>query len=166
MSADNQQERLNNYISGFVDGEGSFHIAIQRSPNLTFGYQLLPEFHVSQSTDRDTVLKLILDRWKCGYIKANFRGHDNNLVYVVRNRSDLLNVVIPFFRKYPILSAKQTDFEKFAYIIEQMHLRKHLDKHRFIEMVKIAFSMNGSGRYRKFNKNEIIDYLESSETTR
>src|SRR5262245_32651267 len=123
MSADNQQERLNNYISGFVDGEGSFHIAIQKSPSLTFGYQLLPEFHVSQSIERATVLELIKDVWKCGYIKPNFRNHDNNLVYVVRNRTHLLQIVIPFFRKYPLLSDKQKDFEKFAYVVEQMRDR-------------------------------------------
>src|SRR4051794_26226392 len=30
--ADNQQERLDAYIAGFVDGEGSFHVAVQRNP--------------------------------------------------------------------------------------------------------------------------------------
>ncbi len=166
MSADNQQERLNNYISGFVDGEGSFHIAIQRSPNLKFGYQLLPESHVSQSIERITVLELIKDLWKCGYIKVNFKNHDNNMVYVVRNRIDLFNIVIPFFHSYPLLLSKQKDFEKFAYVVVQMHQRNHFDKQKFINLMTIAFSMNGSGRYRKFNKTEILSYLESSETTR
>lgn len=165
MSADNQQERLNNYISGFVDGEGSFHVALQRAPSLKFGYQLLPEFHVSQSQDRITVLELICALWKCGYIKANFRGRDNNMVYVVRKKNDLLHTVIPFFRAHPLLSSKQKDFEKFAYIVEQMHLGNHLYKQGFIKLVRIAFSMNGSGKYRKFDITEILDYLESSETT-
>ena len=166
MSADNQQERLGNYIAGYTDGEGSFHIAIQKSPKLKFGYQLLPEFHISQSTDRILVIKLIKDLWKCGYIKANFKGHDNNMVLVVRNRQDLLNIVIPFFRKYPILSEKQKDFEKFSFIVEEMQKGHHLGKRYFIKMVKLAFSMNGSGKYRKFNVTDIINSLESSETTR
>ena len=29
---DNQQERLNDYLAGYVDGEGSFHVAVQRNP--------------------------------------------------------------------------------------------------------------------------------------
>ena len=41
MSADNQQERpdvwLGYYIAGFVDGEGSFHVAIQKSRNVKIG---------------------------------------------------------------------------------------------------------------------------------
>jgi hypothetical protein len=33
IGADNQQERLDAYISGYVDGEGSFHVAVQRNPS-------------------------------------------------------------------------------------------------------------------------------------
>ena len=40
MSADNQQERLDgNWISGFVDGEGCFHVAINKIPKMTLGWQ-------------------------------------------------------------------------------------------------------------------------------
>src|SRR5215216_3207268 len=32
ITPDNQQERLDDYLAGYVDGEGSFHVAIQRNP--------------------------------------------------------------------------------------------------------------------------------------
>lgn len=166
MSADNQQERLSYYISGYVDGEGSFHVAIQKVAHVKFGYQLLPEFHVSQSKDRPQVLQLIKKLWQCGYIKDNFRGKDNNLVYVVRNRNDLLNKVIPFFRKYPMLSEKQKDFKKFAAIVAAMHQGKHLQKQHFIRLLNLAVSMNGKGKYRKIILADILKNLESSETIR
>ena len=166
MSADNQQERLGNYIAGYTDGEGSFHIAVQKVSHVKYGYQLLPEFHISQSQDRMKVLKLIHNLWQCGYIKANFRGHDNNMVLVVRNRDDLMNKVIPFFRKYPLLSEKNKDFEKFAYIVSEMHKGNHLKKNNFIKLVRLAFSMNSKGRYRKMKLTTILNYLESSTTTR
>ena len=35
IGADNQQERLDAYLAGFVDGEGTFHVAIQRNPSTT-----------------------------------------------------------------------------------------------------------------------------------
>ncbi len=166
MSADNQQERLSYYISGYVDGEGSFHVAIQKVAHVKFGYQLLPEFHVSQSKDRPQVLELIKKLWQCGYIKDNFRGKDNNLVYVVRNRNDLLNKVIPFFRKYKMLSEKQKDFEVFASIVEAMQNGKHSDKKNFIHLLTQALSMNGKGKYRKIKLSDILKNLESSETIR
>ena len=43
MNADNQQERLGNYIAGYTDGEGSFHIAIQKVPHVKFGQELIAE---------------------------------------------------------------------------------------------------------------------------
>ena len=55
-SADNQQERLDDYLCGYVDGEGSFHVAIQRNPSTRFKWQLVPEFHVSQNPERASVL--------------------------------------------------------------------------------------------------------------
>ena len=50
--ADNQQERLDSYIAGYVDGEGSFSVSVQRNSSCRVGFQLIPEFHVSQNGDR------------------------------------------------------------------------------------------------------------------
>ena len=92
----NQQERLDPYIAGFVDGEGSFSVSIQRNPSCRVGWQLLPEFHVSQNPERRLVLDLIQRRLGCGRIRENHRGtRDNSLVLVVRRRTDLVRRVIP-----------------------------------------------------------------------
>src|ERR671928_12823 len=101
--ADNQQERLDGYIAGYVDGEGSFSVSVQRNATCRVGFQLVPEFHVSQNGDRAQVLELIRDRLGCGYIKPNSK-RDRALVLVVRNREDLLERVLPFFRRQPLLS--------------------------------------------------------------
>jgi LAGLIDADG endonuclease len=111
--AENQQERLDSYIAGYVDGEGSFSVSVQRNTSCRLGFQLIPEVHVSQNGDRAQVLELIRERLGCGYIKRNSR-RDRALVFVVRRRRDLLDRVIPFFERNPILSTKHADFEKFA----------------------------------------------------
>ncbi|HXN54453.1 MAG TPA: LAGLIDADG family homing endonuclease, partial [Mycoplasmatales bacterium] len=97
LSADNQQERSDSYISGFVDGEGSFHIAIQRAKHTCLGWQLIPEFHVSQNFDYAKILKFIKERFDCGYIKPNHARNvrDKSYAYVVRNRNHLLKKIIP-----------------------------------------------------------------------
>src|SRR5947208_12383645 len=70
----NQQERLDAYIAGYVDGEGSFHVAVQRNPSTRIGWQLVPEFHVSQNAERRQVLDLIKLRLGCGRIQENHRN--------------------------------------------------------------------------------------------
>ena len=165
--ADNQQERLDGYISGYVDGEGSFSVVVNRNPTCRLGYQLVPEFHVSQNGDRAQVLNLIQERLGgCGYIKRNGL-RDRALVYVVRRRADLLTEVIPFFESSPLLSAKQAEFEKFSMIVKAMALGHHRTRVGFRELLEIAISMNGNGRSRKHRWLEVIDSQpESSETVR
>jgi hypothetical protein len=163
--ADNQQERLDGYISGYVDGEGCFAVAVNRNPSCRSGYQLVPEFHVSQNGDRAQVLELIRRRFDgCGYIKPNGRK-DRALVYVVRRRQDLLARVIPFFERSPLLSSKQGDFEKFATIVRSMAVGHHRTPGGFSRLLDEALSMNGEGRYRSVRWKDVISsHPESSET--
>ena len=165
--ADNQQERLDGYIAGYVDGEGSFSVVVNRNPSCRTGYQLVPEFHVSQNGERAQVLVLIQERFGgCGYIKRNGR-HDDALVLVVRRREDLLKTVIPFFESCPLLSSKQAEFEKFASIVKAMAAGCHRSPEGFKGLLETAVSMNGNGRYRKNRWLEVIyGQPESSETVR
>ena len=165
--ADNQQERLDGYISGFVDGEGCFAVAVNRNPTCRSGYQLVPEFHVSQNGDRAQVLDVIRERFQgSGYIKSN-GTKDRALVYVVRRRQDLLEHVIPFFERSPLLSSKHEEFEKFATIVRSMALGQHRTFGGFSRLLDEALSMNGGGRFRSVRWRELISSgPESSETVR
>ena len=148
---DDQQERLDDYLAGYVDGEGSFHVAVQRNPSTTFGWQLVPEFHVSQNPERASVLLLLQARLGCGRIRPNARsgGRDKSLVFVVRNRKDLTEKVIPFFTRHPILSEKRFEFETFAAIVQAMALGEHRAEDGFRRLLGLALRMNGNGRYRR-----------------
>jgi LAGLIDADG endonuclease len=145
---------LDGYIAGYVDGEGSFSISIQRNPSCRIGLQLVPEFHVSQNGDRAQVLQLIRGRLGCGYAKPNSK-RDRALVFVVRDRRALLESVIPFFERVPLISTKHHDFEKFAKVVRAMAGGRHLSPTGFRELLEIALSMNGAGRYRRVPWSEI-----------
>jgi hypothetical protein len=153
--ADNQQERLDGYIAGYVDGEGSFSVSVQRNTSCRVGFQLVPEFHVSQNGDRAQVLEIIRQRLGCGYIKSNSK-RDRALVLVVRNRRDLLDRVIPFFERCPLLSTKHAEFERFARIVRSMALGSHRTQAGFEALLDEALSMNGSGQHRKVRWKELV----------
>jgi LAGLIDADG DNA endonuclease family protein len=153
--ADNQQERLDGYIAGYVDGEGSFSVSVQRIRTCRVGFQLVPEFHVSQNGERAQVLELIRVRLGCGYIKPNSK-RDRALVLVVRERRALLESVIPFFERVPLVSTKREDFEKFARIVKRMALGHHRTLAGFGELLELALSMNGGGRFRQVRWNELV----------
>jgi hypothetical protein len=165
QGADNQQERLDGYIAGYVDGEGSFSVTVNRNPTSRFKLQLVPEFHVSQNGDRREVLDLIQKRLDCGYIKRNGRK-DQVMVFVVRRRQDLIMRVIPFFERTPLISSKQKDFETFATVVRAMAAGEHLEELGFGQMLKLGLSMNGNGRFRQVRWQSLIGHSESSETVR
>jgi hypothetical protein len=172
MGAGNQQGRpdpnLAHYIAGFVDGEGSFHVAIQRNPSVRTKWQLVPEFHVSQHESSMEVLHLLRDSFSCGYVKPNHRGNPKDVTwaFVVRSRHDLTTKVIPFFREYRLRTAKKQDFDLFAEIVIGMCEGKHRTREGLAHLLKLAFSMNRSGKYRRESLNKILLDLEPSETER
>ena len=156
------------YIAGFVDGEGSFHIAFQRRSDLKFGWQAIPEFHVSQNYTSRSVLEEIKNFLTCGYVKNNDAAgkRDKTMVYVVRDRQDLLRKIIPFFEQSPLRTEKRNDSEVFRRIVLMLEGDQHLELEGFKEIVELAYSMNAGGRYRKRNKETILESLTSSETVR
>ena len=170
-SAVNQQERLRKeinpwYISGFNDGEGTFHVAFTKRPDLSRAWAIIPEFHINQDRGRAAVLYEIKRFFGCGQIRENHHGksNDQTLVYVVRKRADLLDTIIPFFERYPLRSQKQHDFEVFAKIVRAIDKNVHATHDGFCALVTQAFTMNYGGRYRK-RAIETILSSESSETT-
>ena len=171
LSADNQQERPDQvlnpwYIVGFVEGEGSFHIAFYKDQQMKQGIKVIPEFHVNQSYLRIKTLKEIQRYFDCGYIKVNHakRANDDTYVYVVRQRGDLKNKIIPFFEKHKLLSIKQKSFELFAEIVKMIVVGKHLTRSGIKRIISLAYQMNAKGKYRTRSKKELLSGLESSET--
>ena len=87
MSADNQQERLDSrWITGFVDGEGCFHVAINRLHEMTLGWQVLPEFRVVQHQRDEIILEKLKLFFSFGSIVIN---HGDRKEFRVRGLENL-----------------------------------------------------------------------------
>ena len=163
--ADNQQERLVflGWITGFVDGEGCFSLGLARQASRVnrvgykTGYQIQHEFAVTQGEKSLECLLELQAFFGVGSVLRNHRA-DNHREdvhrYVVRRRTDLLEVVIPFFRQYTLRSAKRHDFEKFAHCVEQMSLGTHLSPTGLADLLEIAGTMN-----HQKSRTEIIRIL-------
>ena len=148
---------LGSYLSGFADGEGSFCVYFSPRSRMTLGWEVRPSFSVGQNTSRPEVLNLFLQYFKCGSLRPN-RG-DNTVKFETRSLKPLLEVVIPHFRKYPLLSSKARDFEKFVTICNLLAQNAHLTRDGFIKIVDLAFEMNGFGA-RRYKKQYILDTIK------
>ena len=145
-SGENQQERLNPYwLVGFTDGEGCFSISIFRNKTLRSGFQIFPEFVLTQGARGLDALEKVQKFFGCGKIYENKRydNHRESLYrYCVRNKNDLITIICPFFNKYQLLTAKKNDFELFKKALEIIKDGNHLTESGFDEIQKIASKMN------------------------
>ena len=156
----NQQERLvkeisDDYLRGFVEGEGCFYIGIVRSSETLTHWQVVYFFKVSQNPSGRVVLEKLKEKLGCGYIKRNSLTDktDKSLAFVVRDLPSLSEKVIPFFKDM-LFTQKKDDFQKFSQVVVIVSLGKHLKKTGMKEILDVAYTMN-TGK-RKYSKEEIL----------
>ena len=160
--ADNQQERpgIEQWIVGFVDGEGCFSISVVRNPGCRLGWQVQHEFSVTQAASSRSALELLAEEFRCGTMIESTR-HDNHrevlLRFSVKRRSHLVERVVPFFEDHPLRTAKRLDFERFASVLRAMQTGAHLEEKGLRWIARETEHMNRRQRSR---------YLESSEAIR
>jgi hypothetical protein len=133
------------WIAGFVDGEGCFSISFVKNQTVKYGYQIFTEFVLTQGEKSIGALESVADFFKCGKIYRNNRrdNHREALYrYCVRSRADLQNIVVLFFRKHQLRTAKRIDFEIFAEVVDMMCDGKHLTNEGFLLIKEMAALTN------------------------
>jgi len=81
-------------------------------------------------------------------IKAYFEGAGTisqgkmDIIYRVTSVSQLINVIIPHFEKYPLLTQKLADFLLFKQVVNMLSRKEHLTKEGCQEIVNIKSLIN------------------------
>ena len=130
------------WIVGFVDGEGCFHVGINSHPEMTAGFQVLPEFTVVQHERDVQVLQALKAYFGCGVVRRN---NGDRMAYRVRGHEHLSKNIVPFFEKHLLKSRKRVDFIKFREIVNLMSRGDHLTREGVEKIRAIAEEMNRKG---------------------
>ncbi|MBU1000409.1 LAGLIDADG family homing endonuclease [Patescibacteria group bacterium] len=113
------------YIIGLTDGEGCFLVQIRTD------YRIVLRYFITQRFDNKELLDKVFEFFKIGYVYRKFQGNDKKkttFVYEVTKQDDIQNVIIPFFKEYPLEGVKQRSFERFARIAEIVKNRQDIRK--------------------------------------
>jgi hypothetical protein len=127
------------WLVGFIDGEGCFHIGINKNEGVKFGYHILPELTVVQHKRDINLLYQIRSFMKCGVVRRN---HDDQYCWRVRKLENLSEIILPFFETHTLKSKKSVEFRKFAKVVRLMKKGEHLKVEGFQKILKIASTMN------------------------
>ena len=97
----------------------------------------------------------------CGSIRPD--RSDRTLKWETRRLEDLLELVVPHFEAFPLLSGKRFDFHRFAAVCGLMAVRRaSVCVMVSIEIVELDRVMNPSGR-RRYDAEALLATLRQGE---
>ena len=127
------------WVVGFVDGEGCFHVGLNVHPEMSAGHQVLPEFTVVQHERDIQILHALKAFFGCGVVRSN---HGDRMAYRVRSKEHLLRKILPFFMAHPLKTKKNIDFLKFRDVLLLMETDGHLTREGLDAIRAIASEMH------------------------
>ena len=141
-----------NFISGIIDGDGSFFISFQANGSIKTG------FNITNDKASKPLLEGIKIRFK--NIGTINEGSKNELVYSVTGINQINNNLIPFIDENPIFSEKALHYEKFKHVSSILKNEQPLSYEKKLSIIEIAYNMNKKGKRRLMSKLEYIKLLK------
>jgi len=141
------------WVSGFVDGEGTFYVGINKNSTMTVGYQVLPEFRIVQHKKDIKLLYALKKYFGCGIVRVN---HDDKYELRIRSIEHINKNIIPHFDKFQLLTQKKFDFIKFKKIINLINQNQHITKNGLINIINIACKMNRQNKIKAIEIKKVI----------
>ena len=128
------------WVSGFIDGEGSFSLKIIKRPGYTLGWGVEPSFVVCLHAKDLPLLEKIQAFFGVGNISI---GNNNAVLYYVSSFLELTNVIIPHFERFPLITKKKADYLLFKSALEIIN-SKGPKKPLTLEYISKLISIKGA----------------------
>jgi len=133
-----------NWIAGFASGDGCFFVSIFKSNKNKIGYVIQLIFKITQHKKDKNLLELIAKFLNCG---AVYSHSENAYVFKVANFENIIKIIIPNFKLYPIQGTKQLDYQDFCKIAALIDKGKHLSPKGLTEILLIKNRMNTKRKF-------------------
>ena len=129
------------FVSGLIDGEGTFYISIRKDNEYNLGWQIGAEFQI-QLHKRDLNLLLQMQDFFSGTGSINISKTRQSVTYSVKSIKNITTIIIPHFLKYNLLTQKAADFILFNKIVRLINTKAHLTKEGLHQIINIKASLN------------------------
>lgn len=128
------------WVTGFADAESSFSIKLSKKSTLKSGWTVVPEFRIELHYRDILLLRRIKYYFGIGIISEY--ESSNKVVYSVQSLRDIVNVIIPHFDKYPLITQKHADYLLFRNVVMMMSQGEHLTAEGIQTIVNTRASLN------------------------
>ena len=105
------------YISGLVQADGSFHIAVDRNKSSKLGIRVTPKLILSQHISAKPFFKDLMNYLGVDHLTTN----KNEVQIVVNSLPQIKQKILPLLDLYPVRSGKFISYLKFKQVVEMMN---------------------------------------------
>lgn len=126
-----------NWLRGFVEAEGSFHVIVQKLKGNTWVSLI---FTLTQHSRDKVLMESLIEFLGCGRCSSASTRKEVN--FIVSTYSEISKIIIPLFQEYPLLGFKQKDFLDFVKVADLIKSKDHLTKEGLSIVMDIKNKMN------------------------
>lgn len=131
------------YVTGLADAESSFYIGFKRRNTNRTGWHLQPGFKIELHYKDAIICKRLLAFWGVGNFRIQEnKGRNSVALFVVESTQDLVNVIIPHFDKYKLVTKKRGDYELWKEIVFMIKNKEHLTMIGLRKIISLRASLN------------------------
>ena len=151
------------FLGGFVEGEGSMSVSISINKDFKYGVNIQPVFNVTQHKNGLETLNSFKELFGEGSIVQK-SGSPDIYIYTLKGYKKIIKEVIPFLETYVIpFSCKTEEYSIFKQIVLESSEGKQRNKDTLIELVKLAYTLQGKGKQRKRELSEILLIIDDKK---
>ena len=126
------------WITGFTDAEGSFQISVRKDTRQKINWRVGPAFQIKLHIKDISILEEIKNTLGVGTITKDKFNTANFNVWSIKE----LEVIIDHFDKFPLVTAKHSDYILFKKCFEIIKNREHLTKEGLIKILELKSYLN------------------------
>ncbi|MFY9484219.1 MAG: LAGLIDADG family homing endonuclease [Patescibacteria group bacterium] len=128
------------YVTGFIDGEGSFSVSIGKHQTLKRRISVSPEFEIELRADDRAILERVMVTIGCGKIydcSYDRYGWYPHIKYKVTSTKDMEHYLFPFLDRYELQAKKAKSYRLFKKIVMMFRHKEHLSDQGFNKILKL-----------------------------
>lgn len=132
------------WVTGFIDGERTFHVRVLKNSTMRLGYQVQLQFAITQHIrDKELMEKFIPFFGNIGLI---VNDGPTKVQYRIRSFKHF-PVLFDLLDQYPLQTQKALDAECFKNVYNMMLNKEHLTEIGLDKILAIKATMNRSRKY-------------------
>jgi len=143
------------WFTGFADAEGCFKVTVRRQKGFT-GWGVSADFSLNLHA-KDLPLLYKIQSFLGGVGRIHVSSGGKTVSFTVSKIDDLIYVIIPHFKKYPLQSGKSIDFQLWNQCVEMLVNKQHLNLLGLNKIIGLKSALNvGLSEDLKLEFNNVI----------